>query len=139
MKKQGTERRKNFFSVFLFFFASQLSAQTISPNASRDIICHSWSLQMMEVNGVKQMPEYIQSTYLIQFDTNYTLQQGIPPDGMIHARWKWDLNQNIITITDSATLRLYHMKILQITPQELTLQDLDEKERSLVFYYKKKD
>lgn len=139
MKKQKTERRKNFFSFFLFFLTSQLSAQTILPNASRAMICHSWNLQMIEANGVKQMPEYIQSTYLIQFDTNYTLQQGIPPDGMIHAKWKWDQDQNIITITDSATLRLYHMKILRLTPRDLTLQDLDEKERSLVFYYKKKD
>lgn len=139
MKESKTERKKNFLSVLVFLFASQLSAQTILPDASRAMICHSWRLQMMEVNGVKQPPEYIQSTYLIQFDTNHTLQQGIPPDGMIHAKWSWDLNQNIITITDSATSRVYHAKILQLTPHDLTLQDLDDKERSLLFYYKRKD
>jgi hypothetical protein len=139
MKKTKTERTRNIFSVFLFLLTTQLSAQTISANTSRAMICHAWKLQMMEVNGVKQTPEYIQSTYLIQFDTNYTLQQGIPPDGMIHAKWKWDLNQNIITITDSATDKLYHVKILQLTAQNLILQDLDEKERSLIFYYEIKD
>jgi len=72
---------------------------------------------------------------IIQHD--YTVQQGMYPDGLIKATWSLDEPGMVISIKDNETNILYPMKVISVTRDELVLQDPSATD-GVTIYYKAK-
>jgi len=98
-------------------------------------LCKSWGLSKIEDGTKTQIADEAQKEYRLIFNKDFTVQQGLAPDGFIAGTWTIDETGLFITITDKSTKTSYKMKIIKLTTAELVLQQNDET-RTMIIYYK---
>lgn len=119
--------------ILFLFISFQSNAQTTDVIADR--LCKNWGLIKIEDGTKTQVADEAQKEYRLIFNKDYTVQQGLAPDGLIPGSWKLDESNSFITITDKSTKTSYKMKILKLTTDELILQQAEDT-RTLIIYYK---
>ena len=97
-------------------------------------LVHSWKLIKMEENGVARPSDPTLTDYRLIFKSDFTVQQGLIPDGLINGTYTVDDANMIVTITDKQTKVDYKVKVIKITTDELILQDLSDKNSMLMYY-----
>ncbi len=125
---------KAIVSIFFLFLTINTQAQG-STAVTQARLCKSWGLSKIEDGTKTQVADEAQKEYRLIFNKDFTVQQGLAPDGFIPGTWQLDELSSNITITDKSTKTSYKMKIIKLTTDELLLQQNDDV-RNLIIYYK---
>lgn len=121
--------------ICLFLFLSFNSKAQVNSDVMAERLCKSWGLSKIEDGTKTQIADEAQKEYRLIFNKDFTVQQGLAPDGFIPGSWTIDETGLFITITDKSTKTSYKMKIIKLTTDELVLQQNDET-RTMIIYYK---
>lgn len=121
--------------ICLFLFLSTNSKAQVNSDVMAERLCKSWGLSKIEDGTKTQIADEAQKEYRLIFNKDFTVQQGLAPDGFIPGTWAIDETGLFITITDKSTKTSYKMKIIKLTTDELVLQQNDET-RTMIIYYK---
>lgn len=121
--------------ICLFLFLSTNSKAQVNSDVMAERLCKSWGLSKIEDGTKTQIADEAQKEYRLIFNKDFTVQQGLAPDGFIPGTWTIDETGLFITITDKSTKTSYKMKIIKLTTDELVLQQNDET-RTMIIYYK---
>jgi hypothetical protein len=96
-------------------------------------LCKSWSLTTIQ-NITRQTAETAPANFILNIKPDYTMEQGILPDGIIQSTWSFNEANMILTVSDIKTKMNYELKILRITNEELELQDNTTGEQIIIHY-----
>ncbi len=121
--------------ICLFLFLSITTKAQVNSDVMAERLCKSWGLSKIEDGTKTQIADEAQKEYRLIFNKDFTVQQGLAPDGFIPGTWTIDETGLFITITDKSTKTSYKMKIIKLTTDELVLQQNDET-RTMIIYYK---
>lgn len=121
--------------ICLFLFLSITTKAQVNSDVMAERLCKSWGLSKIEDGTKTQIADEAQKEYRLIFNKDFTVQQGLAPDGFIPGTWAIDETGLFITITDKSTKTSYKMKIIKLTTDELVLQQNDET-RTMIIYYK---
>lgn len=121
--------------ICLFIFLSNTTKAQLNSDVMAERLCKSWGLSKIEDGTKTQIADEAQKEYRLIFNKDFTVQQGLAPDGFIPGTWTIDETGLFITITDKSTKTSYKMKIIKLTTDELVLQQNDET-RTMIIYYK---
>lgn len=122
-------------TVLFFLFLSFSSKAQVNTDVMEARLCKSWGLAKIEDGTKTQVADEAQKEYRLIFNKDFTVQQGLAPDGFIPGTWQLDETGSNITITDKSTKTSYKMKIIKLTTDELVLQQNDDA-RTMIIYYK---
>ncbi len=122
-------------AVFFFIILSLKSQAQLTSEVMKSRLCKSWGLSKIEDETKIQIADEAQKEYRLIFKKDFTVEQGLSPDGFIPGTWSIDELGSNITITDKTTKTSYKMKIIKLTTDTLVLQQADNT-RTMIIYYK---
>lgn len=74
------------------------------------------------------------SDFVMIINPDYTVKQGMSPDGLIEGKWSVDEKTMMLMIKDNVTGQDYKMKMISVAPDELVLQDPSSNPEVFIHY-----
>ncbi|MBK9729752.1 MAG: hypothetical protein IPO83_00400 [Chitinophagaceae bacterium] len=122
--------------LLALFLPGKIVAQS-TASVLTNRISKTWRMQNLEETNKPAANDQVAGEFILALHADYTVEQGMYPDGLIKGTWSVDEQNRMVSVRDNETGIIYKMKIVKLTDHELVLQE-QSATSNLTIYYKEK-